>query len=240
MESYNFLMNHFKSYKPRYGRIYMIMLFYMHDLNVTNEEELSEKLNYIKENIDDKDMKLIYDYMFFFLETNTSLSFFAQLSLFMASKSFVYSMIGNHVINELSRMQYYIQDKDKLKEYDFFKYYYPYDNLSSVNFNNTCQEKLDEMYYEIRSQLLLSKTKESMIEKLKYDNLLFHSISDTFYKNENTGILSYSQLYANIGVVRYDLYNLLVNKSTTNIKEEYYEEFLSKKRILNRKFDFKS
>jgi hypothetical protein len=228
MEAINFLNDHYKSYYPIDFHIYNALFFTLKNLNVTNEESLKDKLIFLEDNLNKKDIHLLINYA----------SDYGNLNFITKAKLILFKLISlssfkRLILEEIQNLKLHINDFENDDKYNLFKYYFP---LQYFDFNPYSRLK-PRIYYFIRKQLILCDNIEEMKKKLKFDEQFKYFIIDRF--NEEEKEISNKKVFSmRVYEVCSELEKLL--STDLNIQEEQYINLSERsEREINRELGFK-
>jgi hypothetical protein len=197
-----------------------------------NTKEIVEAFEYFEDNLTKKDIKIFSKYL---LTLNGGVSLISK-ALILTFPSVTKDITKKKLYHEMYRLRF--EESDNNSNYNFFKYYYPFDNLR-VGLDDSfdgCAELYDTFYYSIRKQMMLCSSKEEIIKKLKYDRKFYFEIADTYYK-AHKDIWLYTGLVNAIMNVGYQLVDFL-SEDDTKAKDDFYENFRITKIVANKQLSF--
>lgn len=228
MKSIDFLTDYFNSYYPKDVYIYSVFFIILEDREVSNIDDLHKQIDIIEQNITKNDINLLIN----FSSDIDNIDFLSRLFLNL-TRIFMPNIFKNIVLEELYYMKLYTHNNDRQKIFNLLNYYFPYEN---TNFDlNPYNRFKPSIYYSIRAQLLSNcKTKEEIIDKLKYNEEFKFYITQRFY-DENKEILNKKVFEKRVYDVCYELLSIL-ELDSESIKNNYYEKVDSYKKFVKTKF----
>ena len=228
MNSLEFLTNHFKSYYPKDTYIYVVFFTLLEHNKVENVNDLNRQLDRIEENLTRNDINLLIN----FSSDIDNIDFISRLFI-NTIRTTIPSIFKDIVIEELYTMKLHSSNRNKEKQFNLLKYYFPYNN--PIFELNSYRRFKSRIYYFLRKQLLAScNTKEEMINKLKYNEEFIFYIVNRFYE-EDKEIVNKKMFEKQV----YEVCNELIRTlelSEMDMKENYYNHFALYKTIIIKKF----
>ncbi len=228
IKSIDFLTEHFHSYFPKHAYNYIVFLIILEDRNVTNNNELFYELNLIKQSLTKNDINLIFN----FSSDLNNIDYISRLKI-NALRIFTPNIMKDIIVEELIKMEQYQPDDNRKEQFNLLKYYFPFkinylSLLEPFSFSNPL------IYYFLRKQLILCKTKQEMIDKLKYDEQFKSYIIQEFY-NDDKDIINKEIFTKRV----YKIFNELIyglELDDESFKDIYYENFNIYKKHIKQKF----
>lgn len=227
MKNIDFLTDYFNSYYPKDVYIYIVFFIILEHKEVSNIDDLHKQIDIIEQNITKNDINLLIN----FSSDIGNMDLFSRLFLNL-TRIFIPNIFKNIVLEELYSIKQYTPNNDRQNIFDLLKYYFPYQN---TNFDFKAYSRFKpRIYYFIRQQLLSScKTKEEIIDKLKYNEEFKFYITQRFY-DEDKEILNKKVFENRIYQVCNELLSNL-ESDNKSIKNNYYENIDSYKKFINNK-----